>query len=164
MKKYFFDIDGVLSTDLFLVDGVIKPVVGNMTEHMQFAINNPDAYCHNCKPLKCVQDFVAAVANGNDIECYALTTDTNSFTLEAKKKFINTYYPEIKEVLFVSQDDDKITLMKSFAEKEHDNLEDYRLFEDTMSTIIKAQAEGITAWHITHIMLWSERNLAYQIF
>lgn len=161
-KLYFFDIDGTLSVDLFNINNHMKPCVGSYDEFMKFAVENPHTY-ENCKPLKCTQDFVRTIHAGGD-RCFALTTDTNSFTLNAKKEMISEHYPEIEEVLFVSDDKSKITLIQQMADKYNIDVSECRLFEDTFSTIIAAQKANIRAWHITHIMLWKENNLAYKIF
>lgn len=163
MKKLFiFDIDGVLSANTFFVNGKSKSCIGNKDKWTEYSALHENCY-GLCKPLACVQEFIEYITSHGGI-CYALTTDTNSYSLESKITFVKEHYPQIKKVVSVSEDARKIDMIKYIVMNENTCIENCVLFEDTLATIVASHEAGIDAWHITNIVYIEETGSKWDYF
>lgn len=153
VKYVFFDIDGVLSVPIFKGDnGFISGFLD-----ADWVTENIKRYTYDkCKAPNVIKDYVR-VLNSMGKKLFCLTTESCSFSYHNKVRFITSNYPEIsnqEDILFVSQDQDKVMLIKEIAKRDNIKLSECLLVEDTFRTVLLAEKEGICAMHISHLLDW----------
>ncbi len=151
IKAAFFDIDGVLSVPRYCVDGIYRP--GGSTEWWKkFTKNNPEAY-KDCIAPAILKDFIKALRN-KGAETHFLSTEAIPAAKKAKSVFIeNQYKGLIDHGEFVSQDEDKIRHLKSFAAKNGIEHEEIYFLDDTFNLVLLAVEARFNSHHISEFLV-----------
>lgn len=153
IKYVFLDIDGTLSAPVFKGD---RRWVSGFSDEDWLRVNVQGYSYDKCIAPKLVKDYIRALSLAGK-KLFCLTTETFSFAYYNKVRFILENYPEIEnqeDILFVSKDSDKITLIKEIASRDDIKLSECLLVEDTFSTILLAEQEYISTMHISHLLNW----------
>ena len=147
----FFDIDGTLSAPCYINDRG-EPVIG-------FTIEGWDAFTQErgehsydaCRPVPFVKAFAEKLKQEGAV-LYILTASRYPGETRAKHVFIDKHYPGLfDELITVSSDAEKLTVIQDFAAQKNIALSDCMLVEDTLETLFRAQVLGITSVHVSNI-------------
>ena len=152
-KCIFFDVDGVLSAPAYFDEEKKEFVIAFSDEKWLEYLDNEGAYAYKyCRPIPQVQTFIKQL-QANDNYLLVLSTVANNNEIEAKKLFINNYYPAtFNDLIFVEHDKDKITKIQKIALRNNLDYEDIVLVEDSYNILIEARTLGINCIHLSNIL------------
>jgi len=152
MKLAFFDMDGTIAAPRYLDNG--KPVIGFDAQGWINFCNEtqPDAYAI-CEVIQPVIDFAKQLKE-KGYTLYILTMSLSEAEEISKRNFVRQMKLDtiFNDILFTPNDDAKLIVMASCANKYHIPKEFCMLVEDTYSTLLKAHEAGFQAVHISNIL------------
>ena len=170
-RLVFFDIDGTLSAPGYRVYGperLEKPVpedsegeirigMGDDT-WIRYCIRNGEDSYHDCCPVPAVRDY-AERKRREGAKLYVLSTSQTSFESRAKQAFIRRHYKDLfapENVITVAADEYKLKVICALAAKYGLLPCDCELVEDTYSTLLLAEREGIRGIHVSGLAAISQ--------
>ncbi len=147
----FFDLDCTLSVPRYLVDGEIRiglPMDG-WTAYCE--ANGKETY-RDCFPVPAAERYARKLKDAG-ARLYVLTTSHSEAEDEAKRVFVERQYPGLfLEVLTVSRDEDKISVIEQIADRAGIPKGDCELVEDSFRTQLLANSRGIRPTHLVHLI------------
>lgn len=152
IKLGFFDVDGVLSAPCFVVDG--EPTIGlpTMEGWLEYCEQKQDTLYDDCKPVPVVLEHAKKLKE-HGARLYVLTASSSETENRAKAKFVERHYPGIfEDIICVASSHDKIPVIIKMAEEKNLLNGECELLEDTYTTLLDAQGEGIVAVHIANLL------------
>lgn len=146
-KLIFVDVDGVLSAPRFG-----KYEVGMSEEEwLIYCVKHGDSSYEDCSPVACVNSYLKE--EQKDAGIYVLTAVESTFEAEAKRKFVEKKYSEIKFDGFigVSKKANKIPIILAIAEENKFFSKECEIIEDDYELLIKCEQAGLRVKHLANI-------------
>lgn len=145
----FFDIDGVLAVYGYGSDGI------NVCSDEEFDdfVESHDIYKTAIGP-DFVKDYITAFSEPD--RNFVLSLSSTPTQDQQKIDFINRVYPGLflPENILFSRDSDKSILVKKVLEDKYEGLKTPHLFiDDDTRVLYKLQVAGVTAVHISSLLL-----------
>ena len=113
MKIMFVDVDGTLSSPCYKVDGKFQIGMSDVQWASYCKEHGEDTY-EWCRPVMPVKKY-ALDAKAAGAKLYVLTTSGTQIETEAKRKFIDRYYPGIFDDIYsVEHDNEKVKFIHFF--------------------------------------------------
>ena len=157
MKIMFVDVDGTLSSPCYKVDGKFQIGMSDVQWDSYCKEHGEDTY-EWCRPVMPVKKY-ALDAKAAGAKLYVLTTSGTQIETEAKRKFIDRYYPGIFDDIYsVEHDNEKVKFILEKASELGIEPSDCELVEDTYRILLQTITEGIKSTHITTILTGIEDN------
>lgn len=146
-KYVFWDIDGTLAPYRF--NGHVGDL--NSTNNGQSLKEIENGIFFSRKPSK----FMQSVLNScNTRKHIVMGHCLNQKEIDDKHKWLDMYYPCIKERKFILEHESKADAIIKYCSENDIDLADVVFVDDVISFLREAERKGISAWHISSFMDW----------
>lgn len=147
-KYIFWDIDGTLAPYRFN-NHVGDP---NGTNNGQSLEEIENGIFFERKPSKHMQNVVSTCESKMNI---IMGHSLNEKEIQDKHKWLDLYYPMIKERLLTFESNSKADTIIEYCSKNHISLEEVIFVDDVIPFLREAEKKGIEAWHISSFLDWN---------